>query len=211
MDIANKIYSTYLNNSYVSENIGASYIGHECERYIYYTWKNILPVNDGRVLKIFETGNIQEDIIISRIKQNGFNIYHQQKRLVDNEINNLTGKIDGILDYNNKEYILEVKTFNDKRFKDLLKNGVILSNSLHYAQMIMYMGWTEIMQSLYVAINKNDETIYTEIVNFDILLFHALRSKAKKIIESKEIPKGISDKKTFFKCKMCHFNKVCFK
>lgn len=211
MDIANKIYSTYTNDSHKRKHLGASYIGHECERYIYYTWKNILPAKNGRVLKIFETGNIQEDVIISRMKQAGFDIYHEQLKLKDKEINNFSGSCDGVLDYDNKEYILEIKTFNNNRFKELEKKGVEVSNPVHYAQMIMYMGWSEIPRSLYIAINKNDESIYKEIINFDILLFHALRAKAGKIINSKEIPKGISDKKTFFKCKICPFYRTCFK
>jgi len=104
---------------------------------------------------------------------------------------------------------LEEKTHSDKSFKALVKSGVISSKPVHYVQMQIYMHYFKLRWTLYLAVNKNDDELYAEIVYYkaEVALYHI--DNAKKIVESRKPPVRITEDPSWFECKFCAFREIC--
>jgi hypothetical protein len=79
----------------------------------------------------------------------------------------------------------------------------------HYAQMTLYMRWSQLDRALYLAVNKDTDELYAERVENDPVLFDRLRAKAERIIFAALPPPRLSDDPAFYKCKMCDHHAVC--
>lgn len=104
---------------------------------------------------------------------------------------------------------LEEKTHSDKSFKSLVKGGVLTSKPVHYVQMQIYMHYFGLNWTLYIAVNKNDDELYAEIVHYkkEVALYHI--DNAKKVVESRLPPMRITDDPSWFECKFCAFREIC--
>ena len=104
---------------------------------------------------------------------------------------------------------LEEKTHSDKSFKSLVKGGVLTSKPVHYVQMQIYMHYFGLTWTLYLAVNKNDDELYAEIVYYkkEVAMFHV--DNAKKVVESRLPPMRITDDPSWFECKFCAFREQC--
>jgi hypothetical protein len=104
---------------------------------------------------------------------------------------------------------LEEKTHSDKSFKSLIKSGVLTSKPVHYVQMQIYMNYFGLTWTLYLAVNKNDDELYAEIVYYkkEVALFHV--DNAKKVVESRLPPMRITEDPSWFECKFCAFREIC--
>ena len=59
--------------------LGASSIGDECIRKIWLSWRGYdNPLFDGRMLRLFETGNLQEKRIIADLRKAGFSVWERK-------------------------------------------------------------------------------------------------------------------------------------
>lgn len=211
MDIANKIYSVYADQAEIKEkrtHLGASIIGDPCARKVFYQYHNPKPITDGRILRLFETGNIQEDRLISDLEKAGISITHKQLSFNDADDPRFAGSLDAIVNIDGVDYVVEIKTHNEKSYNDLVKKGVKVTKAQHHTQMQIYMGWSNIHKALYLAINKNDESIYTEIVDFDMLHYQGYRSKAFDILDG-VVPDRLSNDHRYYYCKWCDYRKEC--
>ena len=218
--IAQGIYKYYEDNNedWKRDHLGGSLIGHECQRAIWLSFRwAIKPEFSGRILRLFQTGQREEERIVYNLQSIGLEIYDKdpdtwkQIRVKLNE--HCGGSIDaigrGFKEAKDKWHILEFKTHNDKSFKDLLKNGVKVSKPQHYAQMTFYTGLMQKERAYYIAVNKNTDEIYSERIKLDNKFFKQLCLKADAIIDSKTLPVGISDNPEFYKCKWCDYYKFC--
>ena len=105
--------------------------------------------------------------------------------------------------------LLECKTHNDKSFKLLTAKGVLSSKPVHYVQMQIYMHYLGLPWALYLAVNKNDDTYYTEILYYKPELAQAYVDAAARIIWAKDAPKRLTDDPSWFECKFCAFREIC--
>lgn len=208
--ISERIYAFYSDHSEkrASKTLGASMIDSSCERKSYHNYHNKKEVTDGRILRLFETGNSQETRLITDLNNIGLTVTKAQGKLIDQEMPDFGGIPDGYSIIDDKFIIIEIKTHNDKSYKDVVKKGVRLSKPAHFDQIQIYMGLARLTNGLYVAINKNDESIYTESIEFDELHFYYLRDLASRILSKGETLK-VSDSKDFFMCKMCQYRDLC--
>ena len=77
--------------------------------------------------------------------------------------------------------------------------------------MQMYMGEMDLNFGLYVAMNKNDCKIYTEIVPFDVECYEDHKRIASDIIRMghiNEFPR-ISTNPSWYSCKFCQAKEIC--
>lgn len=217
-DIADRIYKQYENKREGNRGyLGASEIGKECKRELWYNFRNALTVkHEGRLLKLFNRGNIEEDVFIEELQSIGlqvtqYDVDGEQVRFTDLD-GHLSGGCDGImsgLDDSDEEYICEFKTHNDKSFKDLVKKKVEKSKPQHFVQMQMYMGMSGLKKALYLAVNKNDDTLYAEIIEYDEFVYNEHMDKAKSIIERSMAPVRLSEDSAWYQCKWCNFHSIC--
>lgn len=103
----------------------------------------------------------------------------------------------------------EIKTANDLAFKNLLKKRVEMGKPEHYSQMCTYGLKRGYSHALYIAVNKNTDEIYFELVKLKHQVGEAQIYKANEIINSPQPPAKISLNPEFYLCRMCSAKKVC--
>lgn len=199
--------------------MGASIIGHECERYIWNTWRWALkPDWEGRMLRLFDTGVRAEPRFVEELRAIGAEVWDRDPDSGDQwRVSACNGHFGGSMDAVSRGLpeapkspaIIEMKTHNDKSFNDLLGKGVKASKPQHFTQMQVYMGLMQIDRALYLAENKNTAAVYSEWVHFDEDTFKQALLKAQRLIDSTNPPPRIHDDPAFFICKMCNFHPVC--
>ena len=192
--------------------LGCSTMGHPCDRYI---WLNKygeitfeIPLKKQR---IFERGIMEESRILSLLgKVEGWTIESLQYPLQKGV---LRGNADAVLkDRDGIRYILEIKTMNDKAFRELKKHGVQKAQFSYWAQCQTYLYLSEdIHTALLLVVNKNDESMYEEIIPIDLSVGETFLAKATRIHEQTEMPLGLmAFEKKPLSCFGCSFERFCY-
>jgi hypothetical protein len=194
-------------------HMGVSLIGNECERYLWLNFRwAVKPKFPGRILRLFRRGHLEENQIILDLKNIGINVTDQQKRVNFNY--HVSGSIDGIIkggvpEAPKSEHLLEMKTYNDKRFNKLNKEGVEKSDPVYFIQCQVYMDGLGIKRALFYAVNKNTDEIYTERIRLNKEVSQKYITRAQRIAMSDRLPYPISTDPTWYKCKMCNMHSFC--
>lgn len=200
-------------------HLGASGLGKECPREIWYgfRWATV-PKFEGRILRLFNRGHLEEARFIALLLMIGVQVYQQdengkQFRITGAE-GHLGGSGDGILvglpDLPPGTPALgEFKTHNDKSFNSLVSKGVKESKHEHYVQMQLYMRKMGLAHAFYFATNKNDDALHAEIVPLDIETADMYLARGEKIVWLETPPKKISETSSWWQCKFCDHKPVC--
>ena len=193
----------------------ASEIGDECERRLWYRLRWVMAPKrwDGRMLRLFETGEREEARIIENLQAIGCTVRARQARIMPMAGGMLTGSIDGevsgVPGAEKTTHLLECKTHNDANWQAWRRHGVKKANPRHYAQMQIYLSGISLSRALYMAHNKNTDELGAERVNRDDLEVARLVAKAERIAFAQEPPPKLSEKPDFWTCKLCDFREVC--
>jgi len=196
-------------------HMGVSGIGNECERAIWLSFRWVMkPKFSGRILRLFRRGHLEENNVIMDLKNIGIYVHDQQRRVNFNC--HVSGSIDGLIkggvpEAEKTEHLLEIKTYNDKRFLKLKKEGVQKSDPTYYTQCQVYMLGLGIDRALFYAVNKNTDEIHTERLHLDKDFAVKAVDRAKKIAISDRLPHPLSTDPTWYKCKMCNYHSFCHK
>lgn len=107
-------------------------------------------------------------------------------------------------------FINEYKTQGTgPKFNALLKQGVRVEKPDHFTQMSIY-GWkTQTKYGIYMAVNKNDDTLHIEVVELDWALAQRMEVKAHNIIFSRIPPQKLSESIAHTTCVYCDMKDVC--
>lgn len=200
-------------------HLGASLIGKECERSLWYSFRwATKPKFNGRMLRLFETGNREEKRIINNLRNLGITVWDHDPE-TGLQINfgysggHYAGSLDGIgigfLEAEKTWHVVECKTAGIKSFKELKKSGVRLAKFEHYSQMQQYMAWSELDRAYYFCVCKDTDEIYAERVYFDKEYADRLKSKAERIIFSPVPLHMSSDADKSPTCLFCEHKDVC--
>lgn len=200
-------------------HMGASLIGKECARAIWYDFRWATKSNfEGRMIRLFNRGHLEEARFIAMLLMIGCQVWQQdenghQFRISDSE-GHFGGSGDGVAMgipdlAPNVPCLLEFKTHSEKSFKDLEAKGVKEAKWEHYVQMNVYMRKMGLPVALYMAVNKNTDALYGEIVPLDTEVADQYLDRANKIVWLQEAPKKISQSPGFFKCRFCNHRPVC--
>lgn len=215
------------NDDWRRPHLGASMIGSECHRYLWYAfrWAN-KPDFEGRMLRLFERGHREEAWIVEELVAIGMRVEtvdrtqpidaetgtHPQYRFKEHG-GHFAGSVDGallgVIEAPKTWHLLEVKTSNDKRFIVLQKEGVEKSNPRHHDQMQIYMHELKLKRALYICVNKNNDHIYTERIKYDKDTALAILAKAGTIISAPEPLTKLSEDPAFWSCKFCDSRPHC--
>jgi hypothetical protein len=199
--------------------LGSSFIGEECVRQIWLDWRGFAREQfEGRMLRLFETGHLQEARIVEDLRRAGFAVWDKREDGSQYEYTDESGhfitKVDGVIKNvpeSEKPHVLEVKTHNKNSFSSLVKKGVQEAKPTHYAQVQISMALGGFTRALYVAVCKDDEQFYVERVREDKETQAKLQQKIIKLTEARLRPAGISDDGSSFGCKFCSMKAVCTK
>jgi CRISPR/Cas system-associated exonuclease Cas4 (RecB family) len=213
------IFQTYKNDAN-RKHLGASQIGAECPRKLWYSFRWCLNPNfEPRMLRLFETGKLEEIRVIKNLKDAGIRVWEVDPETgMQFKFEMFGGHFSGSLDGVGKEFpeapktphVIEIKTASDRRFKDLQKKGLKEAKPEHYAQVILYMHALKLTRAMYICVNKNTDDIYIERVYEDKIYAEELIQKAEVIIFSEAPPERIADTEGRFVCKFCEFKPLCW-
>lgn len=203
--------------------LGLSGLGDSCVRKVWYQWRHAFVAKfPSRMLRLFRRGDVEEYRFNFLLRGIGFTVHEtddegNQFSIKDFE-NHLSGHMDGAATAPKKfwkrgtkpvPFIVEYKSYNDKRFRELTKRGVKNSDPKYYVQMQGYMGYEDLTGALFCAVNKDNEELYFEWVPFASRAFALLVGRAGEIIEAQSPPKKLSETPSYFECKWCDAHAIC--
>jgi hypothetical protein len=214
-------------------HLGASVIGGDCERAIAYgyRWAHKRPPRGkkdepaqtahARMVRLWNRGHLEEGRLIALLLVANIAVYQQdseskQYRIVDLG-GHFSGSCDGIL-LGVPELppgvpcLGEFKTYGTKYFKALVDDGLYIAKRIHYIQMQTYMAKLGLFYGLYLAVNKDTDELYAELIMYDGDVYARQLERAKRIIYDHTLPPRIRGATpSFRRCKtMCDFKDVCF-
>jgi hypothetical protein len=197
--------------------LGLSQAGHKCPRFLWYRHNGYRgKAIEGRVLRLFQLGNVLEEQVIIDLKSIGINHHSSQKEVTFTQGDlKLTGHIDGIVEglveSPGTPHLFEMKTSSDKRFNELKKLGDYEKWDEKYSfQIQAYMVGLKLKRCAAFVYNKNTS---------EIMMFRIRVRKEETIAKlqmvfdaiSGDMPDRIQNRADNFECKWCDFHKECFK
>lgn len=200
-------------------HLGVSMIGDDCTRKLFYNWRWATKPNfDGRTLRLFNRGHLEEARFIALMLCSGMQVYQQDSNSKQFRISYAGGHfgsaIDGVVigcpDVEPGTPLLcEMKTHSDKSFTGVKKQGVKEYKWEHYVQMQVYMRSMGLACGLYLAVNKNNDEIWAEIVPFDNVCADSYINRGITITDMRDPPEKLSESGAFYKCKWCEHSATC--
>lgn len=194
-------------------HLGCSTLGHHCERWLWLSFRwAVIEKFEGRILRLFRRGHNEEATIIADLRAAGLDVRSSQARV--NFGSHVSGSLDGIIESGvpeapRKRHVAEFKTHAKKSFEDVVKNGVEKSKPQHWVQMQVYMFGMNIDRALYVAVNKDNDHLYTERVRLDRDVAEKAIAKGQRIALADRMPPPISTDPSWFQCRFCSAHSFC--
>lgn len=197
-------------------HMGVSQLGHPCDRFLWLNFRWVVTEKfSGRILKLFARGHKEEDFIVADLRRIGIHVQatgSSQSRVSFGS--HVSGSADGIVsglpNGYTKKAVLECKTHSQKSFYDLTKNGLEKSKPMHWIQCMVYAYGLKLERILYYAVNKNDDSVYTEWVHLDKELATKYVQRGQRIALDDRMPPPISTDPSWYQCKFCPAHKFCF-
>src|SRR5690606_12341698 len=201
------------------DHLGASIIGKSCARALWYDFRWVTPsCHSGRLLRLFETGQLEEDRMVRNLRATGATVLEvdpdtgRQFR-VEAHGGHFGGSLDGValglLEAPKTWHVLEFKTHSGRSFPELAAKGVALAKPQHAAQMQVYVHLTSITRALYVAVCKDTDALHIDRIPADPAEGERLLEKAQLIIHAQHPPERIREDPAWFECRMCPHHGRC--
>jgi hypothetical protein len=202
-------------------HLGGSILGEKCMRAVWFSFRwAARETLEGRMLRLFARGHREEATVIDLLRRIGATVWAHGEDGAQFRISDFGGHLGGELDSvacglpelpSKLAVLLEIKTHNDKRFKQLQKEGLIKGYPKHYKQAQVYMHKANIKHCLYCAVNKNDDELWFYFFDYDPNIGNQLMMRAETIIFGSGLPPRISETPSWFECTFCIHKQVCFK
>lgn len=199
--------------------LGASEIGKPCERYLWYAFRGCVKRDfDGRMYRLFETGDHAEARFVADLRAIGCEVHDQDEdgrqfaveALGGHFSGHLDGCVLGIPEALKTWHVLEFKTHNTKSFTRLKKGGVWDAKPEHYAQMQVYMHLTGMTRALYLAVNKDTDELYSERIHYDKEVAESLMERARRIVSAQSPPERTGSSADHWECRWCDARVICW-
>ena len=194
--------------------LGLSQAGHKCKRWCWYKHHGCQGKQiEGRILRLFQMGNLVEKQMMFDLAQAGVSITQDQKSVsFDYDDITLRGHIDGVITgliESQQPHLFEAKSMNDKGFKKLLKNGYEAYNDQYKFQIHAYALALNLSNIYVLVYNKNDSTLYQERIK---LKKEWIINKLQEVFVaiSGDIPGRTCPRVDFWEAKWCDFYRECW-
>jgi hypothetical protein len=214
-------------------HMGASLLGGECGRAIWYNFRWATASNfEGRMMRLFNRGHMEEARFIAMLLTIGIKIYQQDENGKQFRISFADGHAGGSGDgvgvgfpelAPDQPALMEFKTHGEKSFIEVAGvaentpngrtffggKGVRAAKLEHYVQMQLYMHKMGLAVAMYFAVNKNTDDLYIEIIPYDRATAEQFIERGEKLVWMDTAPKRINESPGFFKCRFCDHRPVC--
>lgn len=206
--------------------LGGSRLGEECARKLQYEYEgaDTRPIN-AKTHIIFGLGHAGEDLVAALLKAAGFDLRtaRQDGRQFGFETakGRIKGHIDGVVCGGPAElgpypYLWENKWVGAKYWQAIVKNGVRAERPVYAGQVATYQAYMELTANpaLFSFGNRDTGEIAFERLPFDAKLAQECTDRGVLVIQASEakerLPRPYANA-DFFKCRMCEFNKECWR
>lgn len=201
-------------------HFGISQSGEECARKLWYNWRWVkLPRFPGRIMRLFNRGHLEEARFVAIMRTIGCTLYQADENQKQYRVSYFGGHygsaIDGVvigipdLPDPSMPALAEFKTHGEKSFVSLQSKGLFAAHKKHYIQMQQYMGYYKLNVGLYLAVNKNTDELYAELIEYDPDWDQYSVNRSKQIIFAKVAPPRYSDRPSDFECRYCDHKMLC--
>lgn len=192
--------------------MGASMLGKECDRQVWYSYKFPVSKENPSHIRRMMTGHLFESEAIALLRNAGFEVFYQDENGNQYSFSDgkLGGNCDGFILINDVPHLLEIKSANDKRFNEMVKLGIKISDPVYYYQVQVYMKYFEVDRCFFYVINKNTSEHHGEYIDFSPMEADYAINRAKEIAEMDVEPERKYKSSAFFKCKFCDFRSKCW-
>jgi len=195
--------------------LGCSSIGHPCDRKLWFQFRCfkktfITP----RQARLFARGHREEPIIHADFNEIGIKVSGLQKP-VSFACGHGGGHCDGILKnvpgHKKLTLLNEIKTANEKNFNLARKLGIRKWKVEYFGQAQSYMKLYGLKRCLFIVVNKNDDSRYYEIIDFEPVTADIVITRAHNIIFYNNLaPRRMSEDRNFYMCNWCDYQEICF-
>lgn len=196
--------------------ISASMVGDPCDAKVALKFRSF-PTSPptAKLDRTFRLGHVIEDLVIKDLKGAGWPVRHTDPANFDKQIR-FTGwhghvkcYVDGIIEWDNTlEEVLEIKSANDRSFKEMEKKTIPVAKPGYYDQATMAMGLSGLPSCVFVIFNKNTSEYLCERIMFDAERWEMLKIKIDRILQG-DVEK-ISDDKDKWPCIFCEVKASCW-
>jgi len=195
----------------VSRNYLGASAWSSCDRVMWLKFRKAIHSTISQQLqRTFDLGHACEPIMIKHLRDSGIEVGLCEAEITG-KFGQVLGHVDGVIKISDGSMmLLEMKTANDSRFKDMMKNGL---PDYYYAQIQIYMHHSDqIVKSVpkltschYMILNKNTSELYEFAVNYDPEYAAQETSRLHDVIESEAMPAGNKS----YKCNFCDARYFC--
>lgn len=197
--------------------LGLSQAGHACPRFLWYAHNGYpgKPI-DGRILRLFQLGNLLEDQLVSDLRACGFSVYNQQREVVFTQgdvrlVGHIDGIIEGLIEAPATPHLFECKTASKKKYDELLKKGGYrVWNELYYWQVQIYMLGLKLKRAAVFVYCKDDSRLYMERIKLEKQATIERMQQIFEAVTSKTEPDRICPRADFYLAKWCDYYEECF-
>jgi hypothetical protein len=218
------IYRSYeqANEQRDGRSISVSTLADECSRKLWYDFRWTTPHENiqGRTLRLFETGNIEEGRWIENLRAIGCEVVDRDENGRQIMVEACNGHVRGYLDSEilglpeapKTIHVGEMKSHNLKSFTELKKKKVRLAKPEHFLQIQTYMYVRGRDRGIYLAVCKDNDELYAERVELDLPYVLRMLARAQGIIDANEPPAKLHEDpnhKMAFKCGWCKHRGIC--
>jgi hypothetical protein len=209
--------------------LGASAIGHPCERKLWYgfRWSTVRTI-PAKGCTAIEDGHRTEDLIAERLRLvPGLQLWtrdpdDEAKQIGFTDIGghfrgNLDGILVGLVQAPVAPHVWESKACNEKKqakLQDLKqtigeKAALRSWDAVYYGQAIVYMGKMGIDRHYLTCASPGGRSVVAVRTDFDPVEYGKLIAKAERVIFAERPGPKLSEKPDWYECKFCEHHSVC--
>jgi hypothetical protein len=204
--------------------IGMSTLGDPCLRRVFYDAENAPgePFGGAR-LRIFETGHVYEAMVARWLRAAGFTLWTVDESGKQIGVETAGGRVKGHIDAYCTAgpvcpglvypFIWENKALGSKWWKPIVKNGLQFAEQKYYGQIQVYVGYFEVQNALFSAVNKDTEEVYWEIITLEMPEAQRFSDRSVAVIHALDAdvpPERVCPNATFYEARICRHAKHCF-
>jgi CRISPR/Cas system-associated exonuclease Cas4 (RecB family) len=185
-------------------------MGHECDRNLWYRFRNavVSTTNHLQARSHHHSVNVR-DMVFHFLRSAGMtiSIAKQTFSIINDHFSGYShGAV--IVDGDELPVFIHVSGTGAK-FNEISGGGVERARPDQHAQMCVLLAELGRARGLYIAYNKNDDSMYLEVVPEDSEVARKVEHRAKSIIYATQPPPRINESPAWYVCKSCPANAIC--
>ncbi len=194
--------------------IRASKIGHPCIRNIWYSSVGgIEEPFSKETLRIFEVGTILEKVVVGWLREDGWEVYHNEGSQeaeweIEVEVKGgvIKGHPDCIITRDGISHLGDVKTMNSRAFKLWYEQGTLAKYPQYYQQLHPYTYGAKLDSCAIIGMCKDTSQYKVEILPYSEDVMHEIMAKAEFILGCDTAP--MPDTLPNWACNYCGYKRM---